>query len=265
MMVVFHGRRLYGRVDSAGGRFVATLFFYIQFLPIVPLSSHLVLSEKPGETEAIRIPMQWRSVIAGYLRTWGLLATVGFVVAGLVEVHDARASADAVWSGVEGVVALSALALAFGVLGRVDRDARAQRAAWERRIGHPVDPALFDEEAREKLAKKLRKQLRKSTPQNPGGYREVAPRRPSYRAVALDPNVKDRDLLETAFTLARLDESLAGPLERAEFARDRAAIWGRLRRDALAETRDFALVELGPWLALPTLLAAIYLVEYFNR
>jgi hypothetical protein len=265
MMVVFHGRRLYGRVDSTRGTCVATLFFYIQFLPIIPLSSHLVLSDKPGATEAIRIPMQWRSVVAGYLRTWGLVATVILVIAGAVQVHDAGASADAVWSGLEGVLALTALAAAFGVLGRLDRDQRAQRAVWERRIGQPVDPLLLGVEVREKLAKKLKKQLRKNTPENPGGYREVAPPRANYRAVALDPNVVDRDLLETAFTLARLQESLASPPDRADLARDRAAIWARLRAGAFVETRDLTLVELGPWLALPTLLATIYSVEFLCR
>src|ERR1700761_815854 len=83
MMIVFHGRRLYGRVDRADGSSIATLFFYIQFLPLIPLSSHLVLAEQGKQTRAIPIPMQWRSVLAGYVRAWSIPATFGLVVAAL--------------------------------------------------------------------------------------------------------------------------------------------------------------------------------------
>ena len=83
------GTRLFGGTDTVPGLFhVATKFFHINFLPLVPLSSYLVLKRRGTFThqlgwgnnafQGIEIPMSGKSVALGYIRA---LATIGIIVA----------------------------------------------------------------------------------------------------------------------------------------------------------------------------------------
>jgi len=110
-MVIFFGTSMYGQADVVTKRFsVATEFFHILYLPLLPIGSRVVFdqgapkrilqrvrppedTEEPTETdeeapakepsedqtdEEIRIPiaMSGKSVLLGYLRGWGFWLTL---------------------------------------------------------------------------------------------------------------------------------------------------------------------------------------------
>jgi hypothetical protein len=72
--VIVYGIRKYGRCDDLGAEaggdiHVATKFFHIWFIPLVPTSSFLVLGEEGDGFRGISIPMSGKSVFAAYFRT----------------------------------------------------------------------------------------------------------------------------------------------------------------------------------------------------
>jgi hypothetical protein len=91
MIPIFFGSRLYGKADQVPGLFhMATEFFYIQFLPLGPTRSFLVL-EGPGE-RVIRMGLSAKSIFFAYLRTaLALCCIIGFVV-GFVGLKENKAA-----------------------------------------------------------------------------------------------------------------------------------------------------------------------------
>lgn len=72
-MVIIYGTRFMGMIDHAPGQFhVATQFFHINFVPLVPLETWVVLDNTGNEIVGRKIPMSLRSVMMAYLRV-GLL------------------------------------------------------------------------------------------------------------------------------------------------------------------------------------------------
>ncbi|MBN1553529.1 MAG: DUF4190 domain-containing protein [Phycisphaerae bacterium] len=60
-----------GKVDVVKRRFyVRTMFFCFMGITFAPLASYLVRLLSEDGREYYRIPMNWRSVLAGYLRAW---------------------------------------------------------------------------------------------------------------------------------------------------------------------------------------------------
>ncbi len=94
MGVVVYGKRLCGQVDRVPGLFyTSTLFWHIDYLPLFPVRSYIVLegSEDGDNFRGKAIRLQLKSVLAGYLRGWsaatavftggvGVAATMGFYV-----------------------------------------------------------------------------------------------------------------------------------------------------------------------------------------
>jgi hypothetical protein len=90
-MILIWGTRHYGRVDRYGDQFLATKFAHLWFLPLFPLQSMWVTGDTGDGYRGHRVRLSGRSVVAGYLRVWGVVAAavgiatmsvVGFVVAG---------------------------------------------------------------------------------------------------------------------------------------------------------------------------------------
>ncbi len=79
-MVIWYGRRLYGKVDEVPGLFhVATQFFYLQYVPLVPLKSFIVLAGS-GDERGVPTSMSVKSVLMAWVRT----ALVGGMLFGLI-------------------------------------------------------------------------------------------------------------------------------------------------------------------------------------
>jgi hypothetical protein len=82
-MLVFHGTRLYGKVDEVPGLFyVATLFFHVQFIPVLPRRSLLVM----GKQRAFALPLNGKSMLIAWLRVGFVLGCIGFAFAALQSV-----------------------------------------------------------------------------------------------------------------------------------------------------------------------------------
>lgn len=78
-MLVFFGTRLYGKVDHVPGLFyVATHFAYLQFVPLFPTASYLILdgSESGENFRGVQISMSGKSVLFGYLRAALIIGTI---------------------------------------------------------------------------------------------------------------------------------------------------------------------------------------------
>jgi hypothetical protein len=74
LIPIILGTGLYGRVDKVpSGEHVATNFFHIFFLPIVPLGSVVVVPSRSRRHPGVNIHTSAKSVLAGYLRTWALV------------------------------------------------------------------------------------------------------------------------------------------------------------------------------------------------
>src|SRR5262245_27485656 len=82
-MMVF-GVRQYGIVDNVPGLFyVATQFFHVNFIPLIPIKSHLIVagSEKGDDFSGTPISMSGASVAMAYFRliliVFGVLLIIG--------------------------------------------------------------------------------------------------------------------------------------------------------------------------------------------
>ena len=81
MYHIILGSKLYGKVDQTPqGRYIATKFFYIQLIPLIPLGSYLVLDDSPKDDSqwvTVYVGWNWKSIFFGWLR--GILWTITFL------------------------------------------------------------------------------------------------------------------------------------------------------------------------------------------
>ena len=90
MFFVF-GSRLMGKVDEVPGLFhVATKFGHINFLPLIPMQSYVVLGKNGRSFRGVPIPMSGKSVLAAWGRSIGVLAALIGGIFALVEFTSPR-------------------------------------------------------------------------------------------------------------------------------------------------------------------------------
>jgi hypothetical protein len=107
-MIVVWGTRLYGKVDKTpSGVHVATKFFYMQFIPLLPLGSVIVLR---GD-RAVDAPFSFKSVLVAYLRTAGFVVGIFGGIFSLVMITGGGSD---IFAGVL-LFLVSAAGLAFAV------------------------------------------------------------------------------------------------------------------------------------------------------
>ena len=255
--VLIGGRRLYGKIEQVGSTYIATTFAFVQFLPLYPVRSHIVLGESSSGThEVVHIKMHWKSVAVGYLRAWGIGATL---VSSIPTLATANIS-ELGWalSGAGTFLFFAGVTTAaFTWIGRLSNAEKAKRLIYARFAVHPVDPGVLDEDLRGKVGARLRSLLeeRAATLESASGYRQGGRANVGYRVFALDPSVRDREYLEMAMMLARIDASLSVGGSRAEAERAHDAIWSKLVaehpdvigvvREAEAVQRSFVASALG--------------------
>src|SRR5207249_2327385 len=88
LMIVF-GTQTYGKVDQVPGLFyVATAFFHVQFVPLVPSQSYLMIDD--GAKRGIPIHMSGKSVGLAYLRVFLLLVGIIFPICGIISLADSK-------------------------------------------------------------------------------------------------------------------------------------------------------------------------------
>lgn len=87
-MLVVHGTRFYGKVDRVPGLcYVRTRFYHVQFVPLIPLES-FVLVEGTNEERGQKIPLSIKSVLTAWVRTALVLLAAGYGIA--TAVHGVR-------------------------------------------------------------------------------------------------------------------------------------------------------------------------------
>jgi hypothetical protein len=71
-MLLIYGVELYGKVHAREGQYIATRFFHVFFLPLLPLGSVHFLGREPGQAHMTKVdlPLHGLSVITAYMRTW---------------------------------------------------------------------------------------------------------------------------------------------------------------------------------------------------
>lgn len=94
-MIIF-GRRLMGETDAVPGLFhVKTQFFHVDFIPLVPIKSYLVLTVAGEMDRAVEIPVSGKSVLAAWMRFLSVVALLLAVVFGFsalgIAIDDASA------------------------------------------------------------------------------------------------------------------------------------------------------------------------------
>lgn len=77
-MIFIYGVELYGKVHAREGQYIATRFFHVFFLPLLPLGSVHILGREPGQTHMskVELPLHGLSIITAYMRTWAPLLGV---------------------------------------------------------------------------------------------------------------------------------------------------------------------------------------------
>jgi hypothetical protein len=82
-MIVF-GTRMYGKVDQVPGLFhLATEFFHINFVPLGPTRSFLML-DGPGN-QGIRVGLSGKSILFAYLRAFFVVVCAVALLGGLTD------------------------------------------------------------------------------------------------------------------------------------------------------------------------------------
>lgn len=101
------GTRMMGKVDHVPGvGHVATKFFYLQYVPLIPVETYLVFREVGEQIHGVQIPFSPKSIFVAWLRTGCVLAAIGLTVAGIIAISERHAG--------EGVVSLVAAGLFAG-------------------------------------------------------------------------------------------------------------------------------------------------------
>jgi hypothetical protein len=106
------GDHLFGQIQRVPGLFfVSTMFFHINYVPLFPQRSYLVLegSEKDEHFQGVQIPLNLKSVFAGYLRGWSGATAIFIGCAGV-------SAPVGVYIGMEnGGIIVAALAAVVGI------------------------------------------------------------------------------------------------------------------------------------------------------
>ena len=144
-MIIIHGTRLYGKVDQVPGLFfIATSFFYLQFIPLFPLGSFLVLegtTKEGGGFSGRKLALSGKSIFFAYFRLalfigGCIVATVVFIDA--FEMLERNGIVD--WSAFGGMLATSiVLFLAFWTSYRFTHARPTRALELARQVGIPPE------------------------------------------------------------------------------------------------------------------------------
>jgi len=235
-MVIVYGSRFYGKVKACGRSFLATRFAHIYYVPLIPIGTSLVLEENAdGSYRGMKAPFSVKSMLAAYLRVWGPLACIAtfFLGLGAVEDMDGEPVAMIVAGVFSGVVFLALLAgtiLGWAVVGKLSEDEKKQRSVYAMHLGYFVDPADMGDARhafRDGLLETIANRARGMASM---GYRMSADPVQAWPHLALDPTHNDDQLVTAAFTLARLDASLAQGGHKLQLEQLHQQIWQRIQR-----------------------------------
>lgn len=235
-MVIVYGTRFYGKVRACGRSFLATQFFHLYYVPLIPIGTQLILEQNANGTyKGMKTSFSVRSMLAAYLRVWGPIAcilAVCFAMSALEDVGD-DGLAMAVVGVFTAVVVLALLVgtvLGWAVVGKLSTEEKRKRGVYALHMGYHVDPADLGEARhgfRDGLLSTITERARGMSAM---GYRMNADPAVAWPHVALDPTHNDEALITAAFTLARLDSSLADGPHKFQMEQVHDQLWQRIAR-----------------------------------
>jgi hypothetical protein len=225
---VFFGERTYGVVERCGQAYLGTRFAHLQFLPLLPRASFLFVEDAQGRVvEILPIALDARSVLAAYLRTWGIVFAGGAALAafgGLL--RNGGVMAHPVYTLLVVLAWMAFVALAFGV-GTLTSDEQGQRAAYASVLGLPFDPARVPpSEAR--VAELEPRVVDAARSYAISGYRDAVSPESAWPELLSRADVTDVEAVKVALTLVRLRFGKASGAARSELERQHARLWERL-------------------------------------
>lgn len=124
--MILYGKSLFGRVDRVPGIFyVATKFFHIGYVPLVPMGSWLVFdgTESEKNWKGIRLGWEWRSIGMAWLRTLILAPGVALLLHGVwgAYLHFGSPSGPSLGSAVLEFAGAALLFIGYGLSHRFAR------------------------------------------------------------------------------------------------------------------------------------------------
>jgi hypothetical protein len=218
-MIIFWGHRFYGTVDKIDGVFVATRFAHLWFIPLIPVESYLVLGAGPSRPQgvALSVRLHRRSVTAGYLRIWSLIA--------LFACWPLCDSAGLLVGLPAAALALAVALFAWLRMGRLSPREIQERTAYAQFADAPIDVGLLGVAAtvnaktrgkrgdlgtvnqarawRKEIDRRAREALEHEGSNALASYRGTG-RFAGYEAVAENPAGASPECRGAALTLARL-------------------------------------------------------------
>ena len=83
------GTRMMGKVDAVPGvGHVATKFFYLQYVPLIPVETYLVFREVGEQIHGVQIPFSPKSIFVAWLRTGFVIAAIVLIIAGIIAISE---------------------------------------------------------------------------------------------------------------------------------------------------------------------------------
>lgn len=235
-MVIVYGTRFYGKVRACGASYLATQFVHLYYVPLIPIATQLILEQNgDGTYKGIKTSFSVKSMLAAYLRVWGPIACIAAFFIGLGAIDDVGDDglAMAVVGAFTGVVVLAMLVgtiLGWAVVGKLSAEEKRKRGAYSMHMGYYVDPADMGDARhafRDGLLSTISDRARGLAAT---GYRMNADPAVAWPHVALDPTHDDEALITAAFTLARLDSSLAQGAQKLQLEQVHEQLWQRIAR-----------------------------------
>jgi hypothetical protein len=236
-MIIVYGTRMYGRIDRCGPTFLGTRFFHIWYVPLIPVGTHLVFNEEDDGFRGLPTGLSGRSVLAAYMRVWGVVGSILAVIALIGGISDAARTDDL------GVMIVSALVYGFGALlalgftlagflfiGKLSTEDKQRRAIYAQYTGTYADPADLGDARMEIRQQILGAFAHRAQGLASSGYRLPADAANQWANIAVDPGVHDTDLVMQGLTLARIDESLAQGPYKSQMQVLHRALWDKVRR-----------------------------------
>jgi hypothetical protein len=144
-MIIIHGTRLYGKVDQVPGLFfIATSFFYLQFIPLFPLGSFLVLegtTKENGGFSGRKLGWSGKSIFFAYLRLALFLGGCFVAVVALIDAIEMLERNGAIdWGSIGGMLATSLVLFAtFGMSYRFTHARPTRALELARHVGIPPE------------------------------------------------------------------------------------------------------------------------------
>ena len=213
-MVIIYGTRPYGTIECCEGEYATTRFFHLYWMPLFPVSSTMwVRVHKEDHFLGHRMRWSWKSIVAAYLRTWGLVIGGAFLVSSLLALYESFTRFTLQWpSFVFGALLVSA-ALYSWSWRRVSAEAKLRRSLFASVVGTRCDPNMLPDDMVTSFRQSIEKLWEERFPtQTPNDIARFGAKAPAQSALAyslvrllareVEPS-KENELLELAETIAK--------------------------------------------------------------